>query len=70
LGETWVANINAKGLGGDLIKGYAEVHPTRIRIRVAKRSGALVERWVKPEHLVPEGWPPHLPFIEEIGEDD
>jgi hypothetical protein len=23
---------------------------------------------VKPEHLIPEGWPPHLPFVEELGE--
>jgi hypothetical protein len=45
-----------------------DVHPTRIR--VAKRSGKLVEHWVKPEHLVPEGWPPHLRFLEEIGDDD
>jgi hypothetical protein len=45
-----------------------DVLPTHIRLRIAKRSGTLVERWMEPEHLVPAGWPPHLPFVEELGE--
>jgi hypothetical protein len=30
------------------------LYPMRVRIRVAKRSGKLVERWVRPAHLIPK----------------
>jgi hypothetical protein len=33
-----------------------EVRPTCVRIRVARRNGDLVERWVRPQHL-------HLPSV-------